>query len=140
MPELNKQLKKIEQRISSKQDFSRLWNNIEAQSIDYGLLEKTKNIHVVKAEFDWNDLGSWNSLFDVSPKTEENNVVRGHGLIIDGKNNLIESQNKFTAVIGQNDLVVVNTDDATLVIPKDRVEEVKAIIQYLEEIKRKDLL
>tara|TARA_B100000405_G_scaffold288964_1_gene238041 strand:+ start:1507 stop:2565 length:1059 start_codon:yes stop_codon:yes gene_type:complete len=140
MPELNKQLKKIEQRISSKKDFSRLWNNIEAQSIDYGLLEKTNNIHVVKAEFDWNDLGSWNSLFDVSPKTEENNVVRGHGLIIDGKNNLIESQNKFTAVIGQNDLVVVNTDDATLVIPKDRVEEVKAIIQYLEEIKRKDLL
>ncbi|GIS36152.1 MAG: hypothetical protein Ct9H90mP7_1600 [Candidatus Neomarinimicrobiota bacterium] len=56
-------VKKIEKRIFSNQDFSRLWNNIEPDSIDYGLLEKTKNIHVVKAEFEWSDLGSWNSLF-----------------------------------------------------------------------------
>ena len=124
----------------SNQDFSRLWNNIEPDSIDYGLLEKTKNIHVVKAEFEWSDLGSWNSLFEISPKTKENNVIRGQGVVLDGKNNIVESQKKFTAIIGQNNLVVINTDDATLVVSRDQVEEVKRLIQYLEQTKRNDLL
>ena len=140
MPDLSTQLNKIEKRIFSNQDFSRLWNNIEPDSIDYGLLEKTKNIHVVKAEFEWSDLGSWNSLFEISPKTKENNVIRGQGVVMDGKNNIVESQKKFTAIIGQNNLVVINTDDATLVVSRDQVEEVKRIIQYLEQTKRNDLL
>ena len=140
MPDLSTQLNKIEKRIFSNQDFSRLWNNVEPDSIDYGLLEKTKNIHVVKAEFEWSDLGSWNSLFEISPKTKENNVIRGQGVVMDGKNNIVESQKKFTAIIGQNNLVVINTDDATLVVSRDQVEEVKRIIQYLEQTKRNDLL
>ena len=140
MPELNSQLAKIEKRILKKENFSRLWSKIEPDSIDYGLFEKTKNIHVVRAEFEWNDLGSWNSIFDISRKTKENNVIRGDGIVLDGKNNFIESHNHFTAVIGQSDLVVVSTGDATLVVPKDRVEEVKRIIQHLEKTKKKDLL
>ena len=140
MPELNSQLGKIEKRIIDKKDFSRLWSRIESQSIDYGLLEKTKNIHVVKAEFDWNDLGSWNSVFEFSPKNKDNNAIRGQGVVIDGKNNFIESKNQFTAIIGQSDLVVVSTNDATLVIPRSRVEEVKRVIEFLEKSKNKKLL
>ena len=67
-------------------------------------------------------------------------VIRGDGIILDGKNNFIESHDHFTAVIGQSDLVVVSTEDATLVVAKDRVEEVKRIIQHLEKTKKKDLL
>ena len=88
MPELDSQLGKIEKRIIDKKDFSRLWSRIESESIDYGLLEKSKNIHVVKAEFDWNDLGSWNSVFEFAPKNKDNNAIRGQGVVIDGKNNI----------------------------------------------------
>ena len=140
MPELDSQLAKIEKRIADKKHFSRLWSRIEPESIDYGLLEKTKNIYVIKAEFDWNDLGSWNSVFEFSPKNKENNAIRGQGIVIDGKNNFIESQNQFTAIIGQSDLVVVSTNDATLVVPRSRVEEVKRVIAFLEESKNKKLL
>ena len=101
---------------------------------------KPKNIHVVKAEFDWNDLGSWNSVFEFAPKNKDNNAIRGQGVVIDGKNNFIESQNQFTAIIGQSDLVVVSTNDATLVIPRSRVEEVKRVIEFLEKSKNKKLL
>jgi len=140
MPELDSQLAKIEKRIAGKKHFSQLWSRIEPESIDYGLLEKTKNIYVIKAEFDWNDLGSWNSVFEFSPKNKENNAIRGQGIVIDGKNNFIESQNQFTAIIGQSDLVVVSTNDATLVVPRSRVEEVKRVIAFLEESKNKKLL
>ena len=140
MPELNDQLVKIEKRISKKQDFTRLWQNIEPESIDYGLMEKSDVIYVVKAEFEWNDLGSWDSIFEVSPKSRGQNVIRGEGVVIEGKNNLIQSKGHFTAVLGANDLIVVNTPDATLVIPRDKVEGVKALVKYLEKNKRGDLL
>ncbi len=140
MPELNTQLLKIDSRIVKKETFARLWNKIEPESIDYGLLEKTKNIYVIKAEFDWNDLGSWNSIFDISRKTKDNNVIRGQGVVVDGKNNFIESPDQFTAIVGQSDLVVVSANDATLVVPRDRVEEVKRIIEYLEANKKSNLL
>ena len=103
-------------------------------------MEKSDNIYVVKSEFDWNDLGSWDAVFEVSPKTKDQNVIRGEGLVIDGKNNLIESDNHFTAVLGLNNIVVVNTPDATLVIPRDKVEDVKELVSYLEKNKKLDLL
>ena len=140
MPELNDQLGKIENRISKKQDFIRLWNRINPVSIDYGLMEKSDDIYVVKAEFKWSDLGSWETVYDVSPKSKDKNVIRGEGVIIDGQNNLIQSNGHFTAIIGADNLVVVNTKDATLVIPREKVEDVKALVQYLEKKKRKDLL
>jgi mannose-1-phosphate guanylyltransferase len=103
-------------------------------------MEKSDNIYVVKSEFVWNDLGSWDAVFEVSPKTKEQNVIRGEGLVIDGKNNLIESDNHFTAVLGLNNIVVVNTPDATLVIPRDKVEDIKELVSYLEKNKKSDLL
>ena len=140
MAEFNSQLKKIEKKINSNQDFDRLWKKIQPESIDYGVMEKSDNIYVVKSEFEWNDLGSWDAVFDVSPKTKDKNVIRGEGLVIDGKNNLIESNNHFTAVVGIDNIVVVNTPDATLVIPRDKVENIKELVAYLEKNKKLELL
>ena len=108
MPEFDRQLEKIEKKINSNQDFNRLWKKIQSESIDYGLMEKSDKIYVVKSEFEWNDLGSWDAVFDVSPMTKDKNVIRGKGLVIDGKNNLIDSNNHFTAVVGVDNIVVVN--------------------------------
>ena len=140
MTEFDRQLKKIEKRINSNQDFNRLWKKIQPESIDYGLMEKSDNIYVVKSEFEWNDIGSWDAVFDVSPKTKDKNVIRGKGLIIDGKNNLIDSSNHFTAVVGVDNIVVVNTPDATLVIPRNKVENIKELVMYLEKNKKSELL
>ena len=140
MADFNSQLKKIEKKINSNEDFNQLWKKIQPVSIDYGLMEKSDNIYVVKSEFEWNDLGSWDAVFDVSPKTKDKNVIRGEGLVIDGKNNLIESNNHFTAVVGIDNIVVVNTPDATLVIPRDKVENIKELVAYLEKNKKLELL
>ena len=140
MPDLKDRLAKIEKRINNKQDISRIWKQIESESIDHGLMEKSDNIYMVKAEFEWNDVGSWDAVYDLSPKSKGKNVIRGEGVVIKGKNNLIQSTGQFTAVIGADNLVVVNTEDAILVVSREKVEEVKALVNYLEKKKRKDLL
>ena len=140
MPDLDNQLLEIEKKIQMKQDYDTIWKNIKPESIDYGIMEKSDDIYVVEAEFDWNDLGSWNSVYDISPKTKNNNVIRGDGLVLDGERNLIQSNNHFTALMGVSDLVVINTEDATLVIPRDQVENIKELVDYLSKNKKKDLL
>ena len=140
MPGLFNQLNKIEKRINTKKGFTNIWEKIKSESIDYGLMEKSNDIFVVKAEFEWNDLGSWNSVYEISPKTKEKNVIRGEGKIINGSNNLIQSENHFTAVLGLNDIVVINTPDVTLVIPKEKVETVKELVSFLEKNNRDDIL
>ena len=95
---------------------------------------------VIKAEFKWSDVGSWNSVFDLSPKNKDGNVIRGDATSIDGKNNFIESNGRFTAVVGVNDLVVINSEDATLVVPREKVEDVKLLVDFLSSKNRDDLL
>lgn len=141
LPELNEALQRIDKRISKDQSFADIWKDISPVSIDYGLMEKvTDDTYVVQAGFTWNDLGSWNSAYNVSPKSKGKNVIRGGGTIIGGKNNYIRSNGHFTAVIGLDDIVVVHTDDATLVVKKDNVEEVKGLVSWLQENGREDLL
>ena len=125
MPELNDQISKISKRIDKGVSFDDIWTNITPESIDYGLMEKAKNIIVVKAKFDWSDLGSWNIIHDISPKNKDGNTIRGDALIIEGRNNFVQSNGQFIALLGLDNVVVITTDDATLVVAKDQVEEVK---------------
>ena len=140
MPELFDALKKIGNCIKSSKSFDKIWNNITPESIDYGLMEKANNIYVIPAEFEWNDIGSWDALYAIFSKKEGENVVRGLGKVIDGKGNLIQSNQRFTAVIGLDDIVVVNTEDATLVVPKEKVEKVKDLVNWIEKKNHTDLL
>ncbi len=133
MPELSELLKLIAPKIQKGEPFRDIWHFIEPESIDYGLLEKAKNIYMVSGEFKWNDIGSWNALYDVLNTNVDGNIVRGKGKVMDGKNNLIQSNGRFTAVLGVSNLVVVNTDDATLVVPRDKVEDVKAMVDFLKK-------
>ena len=96
--------------------------------------------YVVKADFEWNDLGSWNAFYDILPKNKGGNVVRGEGLVLKGKDNFIHSQDHFTAVVGLENVVIVHTDDATLVVHKDQVEEVRSMVDLITESNRTDLL
>ena len=139
MPELTLLLKDIGKKLNKGEKFEEIWQQIEPQSIDYGLLEKAQNIYVVSGEFKWNDVGSWSALYDVFNANSEGNIIRGNGKIIDGNNNLIQSNGKFTAIIGASNLVVVNTNDAILVVSKDKVEDVKAMVEFLKTNGQQDL-
>ncbi|MBH31148.1 MAG: mannose-1-phosphate guanylyltransferase [Candidatus Marinimicrobia bacterium] len=116
------------------------WDNLTPESIDYGILEHAKNICVVQSEFKWSDLGSWNAYYDIMTKKEDGNVIKGEGIVIDGSGNLIHSNGKLTTVLGLSDIAVINTEDAILVIPQQRVEEIREIVSQLEEKGKENLL
>ena len=140
LPELHDSLTKIAPTLSSGESFDGLWDLIEPESIDYGLLEKASNIYVVSGEFRWNDIGSWNALYDILNPSKGGNIVKGNGEVIKGKNNLIHSNGRLTAIVGADDLIVINTDDATLVVPNDKVEDVKELVEILKASGKDNLI
>ena len=135
LPELYRQLIQIE----DKQDMKRIWHKIKPISIDYGLMEKSKNLAMVKARFDWIDLGSWNALCRVLPKDRKNNIVLSDSVDLDSTNIFIYSNNpkRLIATLGLKDLIIVDTPDALLVSSKKRSEEIKRIVEILQK-KRKN--
>lgn len=102
-------------------------------SIDYALMEKSKNIAMIELASDWKDLGSWQSIYEVSPKDDNNNVFVGHVLDKGSKNSFVYSSSKLVATIGLEDTVVIETEDAILACKKDRTQEVKQVYETLKE-------
>ena len=102
-------------------------------SIDYAVMEKSDKIALVKLESDWNDLGSWKSIYDVSNKDENGNVKIGHVLDEGSKNSLNYSSSKLVATIGLEDTVIVETEDAILACKSDRTQDVKKIFDVLKK-------
>lgn len=102
-------------------------------SIDYAVMEKSKKLAMVELKSDWKDLGSWKSIYEVSPKDENNNVFVGHVLDKDSKNSFVYSSSKLVATIGLEDTVVIETEDAILACKKDKTQEVKQIYETLKE-------
>lgn len=102
-------------------------------SIDYAIMEKSDKIALVKLESDWNDLGSWQSIYDVSKKDENGNVFVGHVLDEGSKNSFVYSSSKLVATIGLEDTIIVETEDAILACKKDRTQDVKHIYETLKK-------
>lgn len=102
-------------------------------SIDYAVMEKSSNIAMVELKSDWKDLGSWNSIYEISPKDENNNVFIGHVLDKESKNSFVYSSSKLVATIGLEDTVVIETEDAILACKKDKTQDVKQIYETLKE-------
>ncbi|MGE5700469.1 MAG: mannose-1-phosphate guanylyltransferase [Deltaproteobacteria bacterium] len=102
-------------------------------SVDYGILEKEKDILVIRADFGWSDLGTWRSLHEFLGKPGEN-VTFGNVILSDCRNTLVRSDRGIVAAVGLDDIVVVRSGDAVLICPKSRSEEVKGIA---EEVRRR---
>ena len=102
-------------------------------SIDYAIMEKSDNLVMVELESDWKDMGSWESIYDVSEKDKDGNVKVGHILDMDSKNSFMYSSSKLVATIGLEDTVVVETEDAILACKRDRVQDVKQVFETLKE-------
>ncbi len=102
-------------------------------SIDYAIMEKSDKIALVKLESDWNDLGSWQSIYDISKKDANGNVFVGHVLDRDSKNSFVYASSKLVATIALEDTVIVETEDAILACKKDRTQDVKQIFDILKK-------
>lgn len=102
-------------------------------SIDYAVMEKSDRIGFVELKSDWKDLGSWESIYDVSKKDSNGNVFVGHVLDKDSKNSLVYASSKLVATIGLEDTVIVETEDAILACKKECAQEVKEVYETLKQ-------
>jgi mannose-1-phosphate guanylyltransferase/mannose-6-phosphate isomerase len=106
------------------------------KSIDYAVMEKTDRAAVVTGNFRWSDIGSWDALFDITPRDAAGNVLQGDVTTMDARNNIVHSDARLTALLGVEDLVVVATPDAVMVAPRARSQEVRELVNKLKAGKR----
>jgi mannose-1-phosphate guanylyltransferase / mannose-6-phosphate isomerase len=115
----------------------KIFADLPTISIDYAVMEKTTKAAVVLARFGWSDVGAWSSLWDVTDKDENGNARSGEVLMRDVQNSYVRSEGKqLVTVIGVEDMVVVSTDDALLVSPRDRAAETRELVEQLSEARR----
>ena len=103
-----------------------------ADSIDYAVMEKTDTAAVVPANVGWSDIGSWAALWEIGAKDEHGNVHKGHVMAQDTGNSYLRSESQLLAVVGVRDMVIVATEDAVLVAPLDRAQDVKQVVDRLK--------
>jgi mannose-1-phosphate guanylyltransferase/mannose-6-phosphate isomerase len=111
-----------------------------SDSIDYAVMEHTSHAVVIPADFGWNDVGSWSALWEVSERDAQGNSLRGDVYVDDVRNALVRSESRIVAVIGLDDVVVVETTDAVLVAHRDKVQNVKQVVEHLKLAERSEYL
>tara|TARA_R110001592_G_scaffold111334_1_gene308300 strand:+ start:325 stop:1737 length:1413 start_codon:yes stop_codon:yes gene_type:complete len=102
-------------------------------SVDYAVMEKSKTVKMVPMDAGWSDVGSWSALWEVSHKDKDQNYIKGDVFTFDTKNSYIHSESKFISAVGVDNLVIIETKDAVLVANKDKVQNVKDVVNYLKK-------
>jgi len=129
--------------IHSDLDFYRVsadaFSKCRSESIDYAVMEQTSNAVVVPLQSDWNDVGAWSAIWDVSEKDEATNVVQGDVLLEGVSHSYVRAESRLVTALGVTDLVVVETADAVLVANKNRVQEIKKLVEKLKSQQRSEL-
>ncbi|HKK70561.1 MAG TPA: sugar phosphate nucleotidyltransferase [Candidatus Krumholzibacteria bacterium] len=112
--------------------FQKAYESVPSISIDYALMEKADDVVVLPVTFRWNDVGHWAAMRDLWPHDSEGNAFRGRVVAVDAASNVVHGEDRLTALIGVEDLVVVSTDRVTMVCPVDRSQDVKRLLERLE--------
>lgn len=131
-PEIYEKLKNFDFTTSDEIPFTE-YDKMPNISIDYAVMEKSDKVAMVVLKSDWNDLGSWKSIYDVSKKDEDGNVKIGHVLDEGSKNSFVYSSSKLVATIGLEDIILVETEDAVLACKADKSQDVKKIFDTLKK-------
>jgi len=117
-------------------DFIRLdkqaFESSPSDSIDYALMEKSDNVVVVPLDARWNDIGTWSALHDIGIKDTNGNVIKGDAITQDTTNTYINAHHHIVATIGVDNLIVVDTSDATFIATQDKAQEVKSLVESLQ--------
>ncbi|WP_018248089.1 mannose-1-phosphate guanylyltransferase [Orenia marismortui] len=136
MPKLDKSLEKMKEAIGTAEEAEIIraeFEKLDDISIDYGIMEKAKDIYVIPGSFGWDDIGSWPALERVQKRDKQGNVISGHHIGIDTKNTIVHGNGKIITTMGLEDIVIVDTDDAILICDKKKAQEVKEIRNLLAD-------
>src|SRR5262249_29686466 len=109
------------------------FGSLPSISIDYGVLERAKNVVVIGAEFEWDDVGSWRAVERYASRDPSGNSVLGRHVGVETRDCILVGKKRLIATVGVKDLVVVETDDAVLVCARDQTERVKEIAERLKD-------
>lgn len=120
-------------KIKDSKSLKETWPRFTSISIDYAIMEKTKSMALIPADFGWSDLGSWEAVEEFLKKDKNGNISIGNCIDLGSRNTLCWSDNRILATIGLDNLIIVNTDKATLVCAKDKAQEVKKVVGLLKE-------
>ena len=107
-------------------------------SIDYAVMERAPNVAVIPADIGWSDVGTWHAVWELSDRDATGNSIRGHGLVMDAQNVHVRSSDHLTAVVGVDDVIVVTTQDAVLVLHRDHAHKVKQLVDRLKRENRRE--
>ena len=143
LPDIYADLVKIGESMGTDREYdviNSVYPDIRKISVDYGIMEKSDDVLVVTGEFGWNDVGSWDMMSVLHDVDKNGNIAVGDVINIDTTNTIAYAKNKLIANVGVNNIIVVQTDDAILVCNKDNAQDVKKVVDALNENGRKELL
>lgn len=136
LPDLSGRLRLMENAIGTPEESRVLreaWEHVDTVSVDVGVLEKADDVAVIPIQVGWSDVGSWATLLEILPADGDGNVVvSGEHVGIDTKGSLVHGGKRLVATIGLQDMIIVDTDDVLLVCPRDRAQDVKAVLDELQ--------
>ena len=134
LPEIYELTQDLIRSEMSDDDIDRFYQACPSISVDYGIMEKAERVHVIPAEFGWNDVGSWRSVHELSDKDEQDNSLEPESTVaLNSRSNLVQSDSgKQVVLIGVNNLAVVETDDAIMVLNLDHDQDVKKVVEQFK--------
>ena len=143
LPETYAGLCKIREAIGTpveEQVLEREFQAFEAESIDYGVMEKAKNIYILSGAFGWDDVGSWLAVGRIKRSNELGNVVEGNVVTVDTRDTIIQGGGKLIAAVGLEDMIVVDSEDALLICEKAHAGDIKKVLENLKICNRREYL
>ena len=143
MPDTYERLLRIQEAIGTEEEeqiLDREFHEMDSQSIDYGIMEKAKDIYILPGAFGWDDVGSWLAVERIKKTNEFGNVVNGNIITVNTKNCIIQGEKKLIAAVGLQDLIIVDTEDATLICEKDNTGDIKKVLENLKICNRDEYL
>jgi mannose-1-phosphate guanylyltransferase len=135
LPDLYKHLDKLMNSGFSGGDMDEFYYSCPGVSIDYGVMEKAEDVYVIPADFDWNDIGSWKAVHELAGKDDNGNALLGENVITEGvKQTLVHSKSgKLITLVGVENIALVETDDSIMVLNLDKAQDVKKVVDKLNE-------
>lgn len=143
LPETYNGLCKIGEAIGCEEEqtvLEREFQAFKSESVDYGIMEKAKNIYILSGSFGWDDVGSWLAVGRIKKSNEFGNVVSGNVITVDSKNVIIQGGDKLIATVGLENVIVVDTEDALLICEKDHAGDIKKVLENLRICNRTEYL
>lgn len=143
LPDTYERLMKIAEAIGTSEEeviLEKEFRAMQSQSVDYGIMEKAKNIYILPGTFGWDDVGSWLAVERIKRSNESGNVVSGNIITINTHNCIIQGERKLIATVGLDDMIIVDTEDATLICAKDSAGDIKKVLENLKICNRDEYI